>query len=298
MSDIIRVSHSQLSEWRRCRFSWGLSYIGKWKPIKTAYPLRLGSIVHKMLANYYEGVIEGVTDAIGAHQDFLRVLANDLLNPDDLQAVAHAGKLVERYITEFAIYEDSSFIPVDVEKHYVTELETPKGRPFEFELYFDLLFMQKGNGKLWMVDHKTHNSRPFSDTDIMMDPQLPAYAMVMREKFGVEIFGLMYNMLNTYDYKNPAPSDKLFLRKKTYRTPEELDSTVKEIGATVDDIIDNQDNLLRNLTRDCSWCKFQDPCLMGMKGMDILPILEDGFQKKEPRPDAEEEASVPSRYSL
>lgn len=119
-----------------------------------------------------------------------------------------------------------------------------------------------------------------------MDPQLPAYAMVMREKLGIDIFGLMYNMLNTYDYKSPPPPEKLFLRKRTYRTPEELDSVLKEIGATVDDMIDNAENPIRNLTRDCSWCEFQDPCLMSMKGMDIQPLMEDVFEQKGPRPDA------------
>jgi len=107
----------------------------------------------------------------------------------------------------------------------------------------------------------------------------------MREHLGIDIFGLMYNMINTYDYKNPPSSDKLFLRKRTYRTPQELDSIMHEIGATVDDMIENQDNPIRNLNRDCSWCEFQDPCLMSMKGMDIEPLMEDVFEQKGPRPD-------------
>lgn len=286
MSEILTVSHSKLSKWRRCRFAWNLSYVENWKPKVTAYPLRLGSEVHAFLEDYYRGVIEGEQDAIARLENFTRVRLANSSADDDLQIIANASALVKRYIVEFALFEDQGFIPVDVEKHYTVELETPKGRPYNFELYFDLLLLHQESGRLWMVDHKTHKSRPYSDTDIMMDPQLPAYAMVMREKLGIDIFGLMYNMLNTYDYKSPPPPEKLFLRKRTYRTPEELDSVLKEIGATVDDMIDNAENPIRNLTRDCSWCEFQDPCLMSMKGMDIQPLMEDVFEQKGPRPDA------------
>jgi hypothetical protein len=299
MEDIPTFSHSQLQEWRKCKFSWNLSYVEKWQPKSKAYPLRLGSAVHSFLENYYKGVIEGVPDALAHHQTHLQDMVNSANLDDSIQVIANAAKLVERYITEFALFEDQGFIPVEVEKHYTVRLETPKGRPYNFELYFDLLFLHEESNKLWMVDHKTHNSRPFSDTDILMDPQLPAYAMAMREKMDVNIFGLMYNLLNTYDYKKPAPSNKLFDRKRTYRTPEELDAILKETGATVDDILENKDNHYRSLTRDCSWCKFQEPCLMAMKGMDVTPIMEELFEKKVRRPNAlEQEESSVSRPSL
>lgn len=300
MEDTIRVSHSKLQQWRRCRFAWNLSYVGKWEPIKTAYPLKLGSLIHELLEDYYRGVMDGERDSIQRLSNTVQEKSQSLEDQESLQALSQGSELVRRYIEEFAIYEDVEFLPVDVEKHYVVELETPKGRKYEFELYFDLLLMHKESRKLWMVDHKTHKSRPFSDIDIMMDPQLPAYAMVMREKLGIDIFGLVYNQINTYDYKNPAPADKLFSRKKTYRTPEELDTSVAEIGAVVDDMIENQDNPYRNLTRDCSWCKFQEPCLMDMKGMDMTPILETSFQQKKERPvePLESEESSLGNHSL
>lgn len=298
MSEIITVSHSQLAEWRRCRFSWNLSYIGKWKPVSTSRALGFGSKVHQFLADYYQGQIDGELNALERHNRMLQTMLSSEHDFSNIEVIGQAAKLVERYIEEYALYEDAEFEPVAVEKHYVQELETPKGRPFNFELYFDLLFQHKPTGKLWMVDHKTHSSKPYSDIDVMMDPQLPAYAMVLREQMGVDIFGLMYNMLNSYDYKKPATADKLFKRQKTYRTPQELDSVLKEIGATVDDMLDNQDNHYRNLTRDCSWCKFQEPCLMSMKGMDIDTFMEDGYEKKGKRPSEGETNSDLSDYSL
>lgn len=291
MSDLIRVSHSQINEWDRCRFSYFLSYREKWRPKQKAYPLTLGSTVHTLLEDYYRGVMEDNRNLLERHRNKVQELSGSVADTDELQALSHAGSLVERYITDFAFYEDAGYEVVDVEKHYVVELTTPQGNPYEFELYFDLMLLHKQSQRLWIVDHKTHKSNPLNPTQIMMDRQLPSYALVMRELMGVDVFGMIYNMLNTYDYKKPPPPEKLFKREKTYRTPEELNSIMKEIGYAVDDILENRDNPRRSLTRDCSWCKFQEPCLMGMKGMNMKSILEENFEKKPERPKNDEQES-------
>lgn len=289
MSDLIRVSHSQLSQWDRCCFAWDLSYNGKWTPKQTAYPLTLGSMVHEFLEDYYRGQMDGVGDSLVRHQEKVAQRANSIGDSDELQALSQAATLVERYIAEFAVFEDANWRVIDVEKHYEVELETPKGRPFLFELYFDILWLDTVNDKIWLGDHKTHKSRPYTDNRVMMDNQLPAYAMALRELLGIDVFGVVYNMINTYDYKKPPPSDKLFLRKKSYRTQRELDSIMEEIGLAVDEIVDHEGKYRRSKTPDCDWCRFRDPCLMGTKGFDMLPILEENFEKKKGRPKSAEE---------
>ena len=292
----IRVSYSQLQKWDRCRFAWWLSYEGKWTPKQKHDGLAIGSLVHEFLEHHYEGVKDGYRgNPVDRHVSYAQERASTV-DPELLTHYSTAVNLVRRYIAEYGPYEDSGYEVVGLEDHVVVELTTPKGRPYEYELYYDLLLRHESSGKIWLVDHKTHKSRPFTDAEVMMHPQLPSYAMALREK-GLDVFGIMINMLNTYPYKNPksATTDKLFTRIKSYRTPEELNAIIREIGYTVDDIIDNSNQPRRSLSRDCSWCEFRDPCLMNMKGASMLPILESSFEKKAPRPVEDDEEEIEYR---
>jgi len=268
--------------------AWNLSYVGKWEQKKKPQSLQMGSLVHDLLDDYYQGQIDGERDSLSRHRNKLTTLSQDLEDSEALQNLSFAGGLIHRYITEYALYEDAQYRPVASEQHYEVGMTTPEGRDYIFELYFDVLFEDRANGKLWMVDHKTHKSNKWTPTQIMMDPQLPSYAMALRELLDIPIFGMTYNMLNTYDYKKPPPVEKLFLRESTYRTPEELDNITLEIGHAVDDILENKDKVRRTLQRDCDRCRFQEPCLMGLKGMDMNLILEDNFKQKGGRPQVEE----------
>jgi hypothetical protein len=119
-----------------------------------------------------------------------------------------------------------------------------------------------------------------------MDSQMPMYCAALRAT-GRDVFGIIINMVNTYDYKKPQEQtpDKLFRREKTYRTAHELDSVLFHVGLSVERKWEAQTNPnwtpIRSLNKDCDRCAFQEPCLFEIKGIDAAPILRAKYAKKE-----------------
>lgn len=277
----IQVSHSQLGTYDRCAFKWFLSYELGYKPKSVPTNVTLGSLIHSFLEEHYKLVQEhghGGFDYQASMQEFLR--SQPVEKQGDLEALDRASRLIERYLY-LAEIEDQSWEIIEVEVAREVEFKTPKGRLYTLVFIPDLIVRERESGRLWLVDHKTAGNAAFwSDTEIMMDHQMPTYIAGLRQE-GLDIYGIVYNFLNRYDYKdyNGTPTEKLFKRVHSYRTPVEIDTMVRELGFQVDDLIENEIPR-RSLRKECSRCWFQEPCLMSMKGMDIKRVLEAGFELK------------------
>jgi hypothetical protein len=125
-----------------------------------------------------------------------------------------------------------------IEEHFLVELVTPKGRKFYVHGYVDLRGVKEG--KRWLWDHKS-GQKFIQPTESLMDPQLPYYAAAYRLN-GIDVFGVCYNMLNTYPYvkKEAVSPEKLFKREYNFIPQEQLDNTYWEVGLLVDDMIETQ----------------------------------------------------------
>ncbi len=77
---------------------------------------------------------------------------------------------------------------------------------------------------------------------------------------GVEIYGIIFDLINTYEYKKPPELDKLFSREKTYRTPAELENILHQTGLGVDEILNHSGSYRKSQHRDCDFCPFFEPC--------------------------------------
>lgn len=283
MDEIPQISFSQMGTWNRCKFKWELSYVHGYKPKSYPANMRLGSFCHTLLEYYYKNVAEGrfvSRNEAGAFvQDYVRS-SMDPKEYNDLEVIHSGVRLITRYIRDFAPEADSRFEPIVVEEKFVVPFKTPKGKDYELVIIPDLL-MKHESGKVWLLDHKTMGSARFwTDTELLMDVQQSMYSLALR-KIGMDIFGNIYNMLNTYQYKDydGTPPTKLFSRELTHRTNTELHNIEIEVGKAVDDMLDTTE-YRRSLQRDCSRCWFQEPCLLGLKGMDIKQALEAQFDRK------------------
>lgn len=298
-----RISHSQLQTWDRCKFSWHLNYEQGWTQKEKSNALTIGTLVHEFLEIYYANVKLGtVAEAWPAIRTRVNSkMQNPMQSLDDIQCVNTAARLVEKYVHDFAPFQDKGLKIHEVEYHFVIPLISPKGRDFELQGYVDLLLEM--NGKYWIWDHKTANGKFWTPTECMMDSQMPTYAAALRTQ-GIDVFGIVINMLNTYQYKkwSEVTPEKLFRREKTYRTPAELDNILVEIGRSYDEMKDFQESGMparRSLKKDCSFCFFQDPCLMGIKGVDLNEYMSLNYRKKgEPLIEVPEDYEEPSKFSL
>jgi hypothetical protein len=116
---------------------------------------------------------------------------------------------------------------------------------------------------------------------MLMDLQLKLYAAAMAEN-GRPVHAVIYNQLNTYEYKNKEniPPDKLFRREPNYLNQAEIQNVLLEVGHAVDEMQDAHGRVVRRrMRRDCSMCRYQDPCLAGLKGMDMHDVLPANFKR-------------------
>jgi hypothetical protein len=256
-----------------------------WKEETKSTALSLGSLTHQYLASFYQDMADmDLRNYNLLHDNHIDKMRGTVLESSefDIDTIRRAGSIVQRYITDYSPYEDEPYEVSAVEKHLVLPLTTPKGREFNYQLYLDLLMHHKASDKYWLFDHKTHTSRPYTEEQAEFDPQMASYAAVLR-KYGVDVFGCAFNLLNTYDYKNPGkqPLEKFYSRVTTYRTQQQLDSILDDICKAADDIFDNHNEPRRELSRDCSYCWFKEPCLMLQKGFSEKEAFSGNYVKSD-----------------
>lgn len=269
--DIPIVSYSQVNTFDRCELAWDLSYRRGWKTTKRFQKMELGSMTGKLLNVLYETRDEKAIVPI----------INEWLNgPTDgfvLSNIATATWLATRYFHD--IMPTQAFKVIGIEKHFEVLLTTPLGRKYILQGYIDLL-VENLDGTIWVWEHKT-TGRFWTPIQAQMQPQLPTYAAGLRA-LGINVCGIVVNMLNNYDYKKKedVTPDKLFRNLETYRTPVELDNFLINVGRKVDRMIDLGPHPERSLRQECDRCQFQEPCLMEMKGLVIEDVLRAGFRQK------------------
>lgn len=299
------VSHSMLLGWDSCRFRWYLSYVEGWTPVKQKQVLDQGSIGHELIGIYYNSRIEHSSWPIDdpRHVEAVTRRVHEIsverdVDADLLKSLKTTLWLVKRYIEDFAPFNDLEWEPLEVERHFLIPLVTPKGREVNLQGYVDLILDHRQTRKLWVWDHK-FSTRFWSPQQVLMDAQLPTYVYGLR-RLGIPIYAFIVNQLNTYSYKDPAKVkvEQLFKREKSYRTDLELANFELEVGRMVDDMVDNFDEPRRSLTRSCSDCAFQNPCLLSMKGIPIRDVMEPEFKRKEDDERWQSRLSTPAMDAL
>lgn len=277
----VKVSLNQLLIWDRCRLQWTFRYTHKLESTKKKPKMELGSMGHEMLFDWYSTGLDHSADFVNK---WMSDMAN--LDGDQIQNVSVAAAMFKLYIHEFSPSADRGLRTDSLEEHFEVELKTPLGRNYVLEGYIDRTSVDE-KGHLWVEDYKW-TGRFWSGNELLMDPQLSFYAGALRT-LGRPVHGLMITQVNTYPYKDRSKKkpEELFKRERIYRSPEELDAVMVEIGKAVDEMIDEQDKIRRSLRKDCARdCDFFEPCLFGLKGIDPLTFIKDsgGFRQKKGRP--------------
>ncbi len=256
--------------------------------------MELGNMGHSILFDYYK-------TGQDHSEEFARTWLTDLgnLTGEQIQNVSVAVAQFKLYREMFSPVEDANLTTVELEYHFEVELETPQGRHFILEGYIDRISRDQ-RGLLWIEDYKW-TGRFWSNPEILMDPQLPTYSAALRA-LGFPVHGLMVTQVNTYPYKDRSKKtiDELFKRDRFAVSEIQTDNVLREYGLLVDDIIDSYyegaEPLRRSLRRDCKSCDFQEPCLMGLKGLNVndFLLMSPGFQPKAPRPsDRQDGVAIP-----
>lgn len=274
-------SFSQGQTFGRCEFLWHINYrLGY--DVEKSPALFKGTILHRFAQDFYEHLkADPKLDPNDWISSRLTVMVEELMAVSDhgetFTNLADCTWLFSKYLTAQPVFDEQYKI-LEVEKHFLQKFTTPRGREFFLQGYIDLLLEDQHSGRLWLEDHKS-STKFWSPLECQIDPQMPTYMALLRAA-GLDIFGIIFNMLNTYPYKRKeqVKMDQLFKQEKTHRTPREVDNVLLEFCKRVDRIMDAPDGELdRSLSKDCAKsCRMYDPCLFGLKGMSIVDVLEGG----------------------
>ena len=282
MDNLPRVSFNQLLVWQRCKFEWSLQYIHKQAPVRRRYQSKMdtGTMGHELLLDWYT---TGKDNSEAYAQKWLQDF--DSLDSDQIKAIHLAVAMFKYYIAEFSPIHDRKYRSQSLEEHFEVTLQTPTGRGFLLEGYIDRTSLDQRDN-LWVEDYKW-TSRFWTPAELQMDPQLTYYAGALRS-LGRPVHGCMYTQVNTYDYKDRSKKtvDDLVKRELIYKSPQEIDSVMLEIGRKVDEMLAGSDVYGRSLRRDCGKCDFYEPCSLGLKGIDPVEFMHrsPGYTDRAPRP--------------
>lgn len=287
-------SFSQGQTFGQCEFLWHMTYRLGYDTEKSP-ALFKGTILHEFAKDFYEHLRDNPKmDPLEWKEWRMPAMVNDFMERFDhgetFANIADCTWLFSLYLSVQPTL-DAQYKIIEVEKHFLQKFVTPRGREFLLQGYIDLLLEDQHSGRIWLEDHKS-GQKFWSPLECQIDPQMPTYMALLRAA-GVDVFGIIFNMLNTYPYKKKeqVKIEQLFKQEKTHRTPREVDSVLLEFAKRVDNILDAPDGELpRSLSKDCAKrCRMYDPCLFGLKGIPITDVLEGGSfirrgQEKKVRP--------------
>lgn len=277
-------SHSQLGSWDRCELQWHYGYVRKW--MQESEQWNFGTEIHLVFAYWYDLASRKIPkdQRFPLIEAYFAERINKVMEENQafLPVVSRCMWIATRYFKEYAPIADKGHAILAAEHHFTVPFQTQNKRNFVLQGYIDTL--SRYLGKLWAWDHKSYEGQPWTPEECQMDIQTPTYCAALREQ-GMKVHGIYINQVNSYDYKKPGEQavEKLFRREPIYVTDRQLDSVVQEMKWMVDDIVENYKTPRRSLRRDCGKrCRFREPCLMRMKGIDDEPFLVSEFKQKTP----------------
>lgn len=201
-----RVSVTEVMTFKDCRRLWYFgSYLG-WSPKKPQHALVFGTGVHAALAEYYrhgrqlDPALEKFNEwYLGLKSGELRQFAGlwDGIEPE----LYDYYELGFSMISNYAVYETVQPLegtPVYIEQKISAPILPPYDRggdntPVGTLLGTLDLVMQLPDGRLWIVDHKTHKNPPdFTALDV--DEQMTGYSYLLWRAFRLAE-GVIYNVL-------------------------------------------------------------------------------------------------------
>lgn len=274
--NIITVSPSQLGVWNDCSYKWKLTYLDGWTAGRTLAMAR-GSLLHEFIEALYNRHLNELMPPVS--MDELNEILNSFQEPRDaaeLSMFYWAFSTFSRYC-EFATAKDD-FIPL------ATELELWAPTDLEFDnkqvfLHGILDLVVDRAGEIGIVDHKTYSSERGKWTaDLVYFDQQLAFYMLMMHLLGVTPTFGMINGLNSFEYKQPQPLEKLFSREEVYHKPNRLLRYRDNIYFTIRQMR-TADSYPKRLTRNCAYCGYKNVCDTELRGLDYVSVLKSNHRR-------------------
>jgi hypothetical protein len=296
MSEVIRLSNSELQTFKDCRRRWWLNYYRRLQPKQKDMTgaLALGSRIHAALdAHYAQG-----TPLLQAHSELVekdkQLLLADFRDVNDLETEAELGRIMlegyEQWVSENGI--DAELEMISTEEKIVAPLFNGA---VELQGKLDMRVRRKADGVRLFRDFKTVGGS-LSEFSSMahMNEQVMTYMLLESTKFDEKerseggIFTLLKKVRRTAAAKPPF-YDHVEIRHNIFT----MRSFWQRIHGTIADLmrirtaLDAGENpafhVYPRASRDCKWkCQFFAICPMFDDGSAVEQALSDSYEEKDP----------------
>lgn len=206
---MIGISANSIASFCSCRRKYYYEKVLHRVPATTSTSLSIGSAVHKGLESYWNNINDISNEPELLHQVIQD--ATDACHGLCVEDICKVHAMLEGYMRYFD--EDRTrFTTVDVESsfsEFLIDDATVHG-------FMDAVVIEKGTGKYWLVEHKT--ARAVDDyyrQHINIDVQCGIYLYVLREKYGNDVGGVIYDIIRKPGIKMQiGESDEEFEARK------------------------------------------------------------------------------------
>ena len=244
------LTYSSTSSFKNCRKKYQFSYIDKITPKQSPLYFTVGGAVHLGLELHYSG--NDYTTCIDAITSYMYEREP---SSDDIDGMAKfekalllVQKMFSRYIEH---YSHEPFEIVEVEKEFTVPIINPETghASRNFQLMGKVDGIIKENGKYWILEHKTASTIDNNYIKALtMDTQSLCYLEAIQRDMGIQIQGILYNVL-LKDFPKPPKvlkSGKLSTASNQKTSPELFMESIDSLGLDKDDYIDYIEFLVEN----------------------------------------------------
>jgi len=195
-----RFSYSQLNVYESCPRKYEYAYVLR-IPTKGNASTAFGTTVHNTLKDFYTllkrskeslgGMVKAPTkeDMLALYKKNWVRIGYESKKQEEIRK-AEGRKIMERYFDNVFSMEEN---PIRLEESFSVHFaDVVFGGKID---RIDLIKSDKGIQEVYIVDYKTGSEK--SEGDIKKDLQLPLYALVAEEKFGLKVVGAKYVFVET-----------------------------------------------------------------------------------------------------
>jgi len=296
VSDIVRLSNSEIQTYKDCRRKWWLSYYRRMQPRQKTYtgPLALGTRIHAALDEYYA---QGVP-LLDAHAELVAadrlILDSDSRDSSSLDAEADLGRIMLEGYLQWVEDEgiDSELEIVSTEEKISVPLFNGE---VELQGKLDMRVRRKIDGVRMFRDFKTVGGSLSDFANLApMNEQVLTYMLLESMKEGEEnrseggIFTMLKKVKRTAK-ATPPFYDQIEVRHNIFT----MRSFWNRIHGVITDLMRTRKALddgeaaslvaYPSPSRDCKWkCQFFSICTMFDDGSSAEQALTEMFEEKDP----------------
>jgi len=296
MSDVVRLSNSELQVFKDCRRKWWLTYYRRLQPKykDMTGALAFGSRIHAALDDHYA---KGIP-LLKAHADLVdtdrTTLLADFQDTHQLEQEAEMGRIMlegyEQWVTENGI--DAELEIISTEEQIVAPLFNGE---VELQGKLDMRVRRKGDGVRMFRDFKTVGGSlsDFANLAPMNEQVLTYMLLESTKKDEAErseggIFTLLKKVKRTANARPPF-YDQIEIRHNIFT----MRSFWNRIHGTIADLMNVRKSLDTGAdpsyvayprpTRDCKWkCQFFAICPMFDDGSAAEQAISDAYEVADP----------------